>query len=256
MTPWVIEAPAQFRPAGPAALTSARYTRDFNETKTMGSISSVTRTLDQTVYSWFWAAGTASYIWNNVAISLLDRSDTEESGDNSHGNDADDDSRPRHHSTTLQDARLFALLNLAIADAAIGCWDAKYWYWDRAWRPITAIRLANTDGNPLTTLDAGWSPLFATPAHPEYPSGHSCLSGAAGVVLADYFGEHTHFTASSDALPGVLRSFKSFSSALEEVKNARIFAGIHFRLATEDGQKLGRSVAEYVLEHAVQPVAH
>ena len=97
-------------------------------------------------------------------------------------------------------------------------------------------------------------PLLATPAHPEYPSGHSCLSAAAVGVLADRFGEKTHFTLESDLMPGVVRSFKSFSSALEEVKNARVFAGIHFRSATDDGEKLGASVAEYVLDHAAQPL--
>ena len=97
-------------------------------------------------------------------------------------------------------------------------------------------------------------PLLATPAHPEYPSGHSCLSAAAAGVLADHFGEKTHFTLESDLMPGVVRSFKSFSSALEEVKNARVFAGIHFRSATDDGEKLGASVAEWVLDHAAQPV--
>ena len=152
------------------------------------------------------------------------------------------DARPRRHNTTLANARLFALLNLAIADAAIGCWDAKYTY--VFWRPITAIPEAAADGNAATTADPTWAPLFATPAHPEYPSGHSCVSGAAGVVLADAFGDHTRFTVESDALPGITRSFRSFSSALEEVANARIFAGIHFRSATDDGQVLGESVAQ------------
>jgi hypothetical protein len=258
MTTWVIDTHSQFRPAGPAALTSTRYTTDFNETKTMGSLTSTARTPDQTVFSWFWASSTSNYIWNNVAAALLGRKDDEDRGwkDDEDRGESADDPRPNHRSGTLENARLFALLNLAMADAAIGCWDAKYWYWRGAWRPITAIRLADTDGNPATIADPGWSPLFATPAHPEYPSGHSCVSGAAGVVLADYFGEKTHFTASSDTMPGVMRSFKSFSSALEEVKNARIFAGIHFRLATDDGQALGRSVAEDVLEHGLQPVAH
>jgi hypothetical protein len=117
-----------------------------------------------------------------------------------------------------------------------------------------AIPLAAADGNPATSEDPTWMPLFATPAHPEYPSGHSCLSAAAAGVLADRFGEKTHFTLESDLMPGVVRSFRSFSSALEEVKNARIFAGIHFRSATDDGEKLGASVAEYVLGHAAQPL--
>jgi hypothetical protein len=235
MTPWVVLTPEQFRPAGPPALTSARYAADFNETRIMGSLTSATRTPDQTIFAWFWASSTASYLWNNVALSLIK-----------------DEGHQQHGSSTLQNARILALLNLAIADAAIGCWDAKYTY--VFWRPVTAIPLAATDDNPATTADPTWMPLFATPAHPEYPSGHSCVSGAAGAVLAHYFGERTHFRVTSDVMPGVVRSFDSFSTALEEVKNARIFAGIHFRSATNDGQILGVSVANYVLAHAVQPV--
>jgi hypothetical protein len=144
-------------------------------------------------------------------------------------------------------------LNVAMADAAIGCWQAKYTY--VFWRPVTAIPEAAADGNADTTPDSTWAPLFGTPAHPEYPSGHSCVSAAAGVVLADAFGEKTHFTVESDTLPGITRSFRSFSAALTEVKNARIFAGIHFRSATDDGQVLGESVGQYVLEHAAQRVA-
>jgi hypothetical protein len=147
---------------------------------------------------------------------------------------------------------LLAVLNLAIVDALIGCWEAKYTY--VFWRPVTAIALADTDENPATIADSTWAPLFATPAHPEYPSGHSCASGAAGAVLSKAFGETTHFNVESDVMPGVVRSFDSFSAALDEVKNARIYAGIHFRSATNDGQTLGVAVAEYVLQNAVQPV--
>jgi hypothetical protein len=143
-------------------------------------------------------------------------------------------------------------MNLAMADAAIACWDAKYAY--VFWRPVTAIPLAASDGNPATAEDPAWMPLFATPAHPEYLSGHSCISGAAGAVLANRFGERTRFAVESDLMPGVVRSFRDFSSALDEVKNARIFAGIHFRSATDDGQKVGVSVAEYVLDNTAQPV--
>ena len=162
------------------------------------------------------------------------------------------DQRDSHRPATLENARLLALLNLAIADAAIGCWDAKYTY--VFWRPVTAIPLAGTDANAATAADSSWTPLFATPAHPEYPSGHSCVSAAAGAVLASYFGKRAHFRVESDVMPGVVRSFDSFSAALEEVKNARIYAGIHFRSATTDGQILGASVAQYVLDNALQPV--
>jgi hypothetical protein len=244
MTPWAILSPSQFRPAGPPALTSARYTKDFNETKAMGSLLSSIRTPDQTVASWFWASGTASFIWNTVAISLINSESDDDFDHDRHGR--------RHHPSLLENARLLAVLNVSMADAGIACWDAKYTY--VFWRPVTAIPLAATDGNPATAEDTAWTPLFATPNHPEYPSGHSCLSGAAGAVLANDFGDRTSFSAVSDLMPGVVRSFRSFSSALKEVKNARIFAGIHFRSATDDGQAIGASVAEYILDTAAQPV--
>lgn len=256
MTPWVIATPGQFRPAGPPALTSARYAADFNETKTLGSATSALRTADQTEFAWFWAASTASFMWNTVARSLIaDRS--QERGDGGDGRGDSDDRRSdgsARGTSTLANARLLALVNLAMADAAIGCWEAKYMY--VFWRPVTAIPLAATDGNPATVEDATWTPLFATPAHPEYPSGHSCVSGAAAAVLADQFGERTRFSIDNDLMPGVVRSFRGFSSALEEVKNARIYAGIHFRSATEDGQVLGANVARYVLENALTRVGH
>ena len=242
MTPWVIGAPGQFRPAGPPALTSARYAADFNETSTMGSVSSSTRTRDETIYAWFWASSTASYLWNHAALALLD----DDSRSSEH------EWRARHYSHTLQNAQLLALLNLAMADAAIGCWEAKYAY--VFWRPVTAIPLAATDGNPVTSADPMWAPLFATPAHPEYPSGHSCVSAAAATVLASRFGERTHFQVTSDVMPGVVRSFGSFSAALDEVANARIFAGIHFRSATTDGRALGAAVGDYVMQNAMQPL--
>jgi hypothetical protein len=244
MTPWVIASPSQFRPAGPPSLTSARYARDFNETKTFGNLFGAARTPDQTVYAWFWASTSPSFLWNTVAVSLVNGLDSDQDGDHR--------SRTKHHDSLLQNARLLAQLNLAIADAAIACFDAKYTF--VFWRPVTAIPLAATDGNPRTIEDATWMPLFATPNHPEYPSAHSCLSAAAGAVLASRFGERTHFSVESDLMPGVVRSFKSFSSALDEVANARIVAGIHFRSATRDGLAVGTSVGEYVLDHAVQPL--
>jgi hypothetical protein len=246
MTPWAIVAPSQFRPAGPPALTSAQYATDFNETKTMGNMVSTTRTPDQTVSAWFWASATPSFLWNTAAVSLVNGSSSESAEDGDHA------WHRNRHDSTLQNALLLAHLNVAIADAAIACFEAKYTY--VFWRPVTAIPLAATDGNAATTEDPAWMPLVATPAHPEYPSAHSCLSGAAGAVLADRFGERTHFSMESDLMPGVVRPFKSFSSALEEVQNARIVAGIHFRSATRDGMTVGASVGKYVIEHVAQPV--
>jgi membrane-associated phospholipid phosphatase len=244
MTPWSISAPSQFRPDGPPALTSARYTAVFNETKLMGSISSPIRTADQTIYAWFWNASTATYIWNHLADLLIERGERDEDDDS--GRSAE------RHNSLLENARLLALLDLAMADAGIACWEAKYHY--VFWRPVTAIPLADTDGNPATSPDPSWMPLFATPAHPEYPSGHSTVSGAAAVVLASFFGEKRHFIMDNDLLIGVTRSFKTFSEALEEVRNARVFAGIHFRSACDDGQAVGEQVANWVLDHALLPV--
>lgn len=244
MTPWAISAPSQFRPNGPPALKSARYTADFNETKIMGSGSSAIRTADQTIYAWFWAASTATYIWNHLADSLILQGDRDE--------DDDSGGSHEHRNSLLKNARLLALLDIAMADAAIACWEAKYHY--VFWRPVTAIPLADTDDNPATKADPGWMPLFATPAHPEYPSGHSTVSGAAAGVLASFFGERKHFTVDNDLLIGVTRSFRSFSESLDEVKNARIFAGIHFRSACDDGQTIGVQVADWVLDHALLPV--
>ena len=232
MTPWVIESPSQFRPAGPPALTSDRYTADFNETKTMGSLNSTSRTDDQTLFSRFWAVSTASTYWNQIANSLADK----------------------ERFSFSKRARLLASLNLAIADAAIGCWEAKYTY--VFWRPVTAIPLADTDGNPATIEDLSFTTLLITPNHPEYPSGHSCVSGAAGEILAMTFGQNKKITVSSDApeMAGVVRSYKGFSEILEEIKDARVFAGIHFRSACNAGQQLGTGVADYVKANALQRV--
>ncbi len=147
---------------------------------------------------------------------------------------------------------MLALLDVAMADAAIACWEAKYYF--VSWQPVTAIPLADTDGNPATMADPTWMPLFATPNHPEYPSGHSTLSGAAAAVLADFFGEKRHIVIDNDLMLGVTRSFRSFSQALDEVKNARIYAGIHFRSACDDGQTTGIKVANWVLDNALLPV--
>jgi len=229
--PWVIRSPSQFRPQGPVSMTSDQYTADFDEVSRMGGATNSARTADQTVYAKFWAAGNPPDYWDPVAISLA----------------------AQHHFSMSKTARLLALVHLAMADAAIGCFDAKYTYsW---WRPITAIQLGDTDGNDATTPNSAWSPLIVTPPFPEYPSAHSCISGAAGRILSQSFGEETSFNVVSDAMPGVTRTFHSFSAALEEVKNARVFGGIHFRTACVDGTALGIAVGDYVMSHALLPLA-
>jgi len=230
MAPWAILSPSQFRPAGPPALDSARYAADFLETKTMGSLTSSARTSDQTIASQFWAASTATFYWDQIALAL----------------------GAQRHFTLTQNARLLALLNIAMADAAIACWEAKYHF--VFWRPVTAIPLAATDGNSDTVAEPSWVPLLTTPAHPEYPSGHSTVSGSAAAVLADYFGESTSFSVTSDVLLGVQRSFPNFTAALAEIVDARVFAGIHFRSACNDGQAIGAGVAQYVLSNSLLPV--
>jgi membrane-associated phospholipid phosphatase len=230
MTPWVIATPSQFRPAGPPALGSARYAEVFNEIKAYGSVSSPFRTADQTLYSQFWNSSTSSYSWNRIALFL----------------------GAERHMTLLQNALVLAALNVATADAGIACWDAKYHY--VFWRPVTAIPLADTDGNLATTADPNWTPLLITPPHPEYPSGHSTASAAGATVLSHYFGENSSFTVDSDVMLGVVRSFPNFAAALAEINNARVYGGIHFRTAVDDGQAIGTAVARLVLKNAFQRV--
>jgi hypothetical protein len=229
MTTWALNSPSQFRPSGPPALTSDQYAADLNEVKEIGSLNSSTRTAEQTQIAVFWNGNTPAY-WNRVATLVADE----------------------RHLTLSQNARLLALLNVSMADAVISCWDAKYTY--VSWRPITAIRLASTDGNPATPEDAGWTPLLVTPNHPEYPSGHATVSPAAAVVLGTYFGNDAEFTLTSETLPGVVRAYNSFSEAADEAFDARIYGGIHFRSACRDGRALGTQVGSFVMANMAQSV--
>ena len=230
MTPWAMSFPAQFRAPGPPALTSAQYTADFNEVKEIGRDTSATRTADQTQIALFWA-GNTPVSWNRVARTVsADR-----------------------HLTLSENSRLFGLLNVAMADAVISCWEAKYHY--VFWRPVTAIPLANTDPNPDTDPDATWLPRLITPAHPEYPSGHSTVSGAAATVLADFFGNNDAlFSLESETLPGVLRFYTDFSSAADEANDSRIYGGIHFRSACRDGRVAGNSIGSFVSANVAQRI--
>jgi hypothetical protein len=228
MVPWVITSASQFRPVGPPALTSNRYASDYIEVQTMGRSTSASRTADQTLYSQFWNSASPTYFWNRTALSLAEQ----------------------RHLPFSEKSRLLAVVNIAIADATIACWDAKYFY--NFWRPVTAIPLGHTDGNDATTAETNWTPLVVTPAFPEYPSGHSCSGGAAARILANYFGETTSFfvTSNSPTMSGVIRSFPNFTAAMNEIQNARIFGGIHYRFGTQEGQALGTHIADYILGHA------
>jgi PAP2 superfamily len=242
--PFLVPNVEMLRSAGPNPLTSHAYARDLNEVKAIGALHSTTRTPDQTDAAIFWQDH-AFALWNRVFRSLA----------------------AAHHLATADSARLLATTNLAAADAAIGCWNNKYYY--NSWRPITAIREADTDGNPATTADPTWTPLFdpatpvaagqlplVTPPFPENPSGHNCAAGAIVRSLRYFFGtDDVSFTATSNK-SGTTRTFHTLSDALQENINARVWAGIHFRTADLQGVKLGMTVARYLHHHYFQPIRY
>jgi membrane-associated phospholipid phosphatase len=223
--PFALTSGAQFRPSGPPALTSTQYAAALEEVKQLGAATSSERTPEQTEMALFWADGRASYTppghWNQIATNLAARLGSSAEGS----------------------ARMLAELNVALADAGIATWDAKFTY--GSWRPITAIRLADTDGNAATTADPDWTPLLTTPNHPEYPSGHAVFSGAAAAVLGEAFGDLT-FSATSVTLPGVTREFDSFAEAAAEAGRSRVYGGIHFELSSQDGLALGHAIGAWV----------
>jgi hypothetical protein len=251
-TPWVgnvrpflVPSAEGLRSDGPNALTSAAYAEDFDEVKSLGALSSTTRTADQTNAAIFWQSQPLG-LYGGVMRSLS----------------------ARFGLTTAENARLFAMVSLAAADGAIACWNDKY-HWN-FWRPIDAIRLAATDGNPATEADPGWKPLFdpsiattpplATPNFPDHPSGHSCVSSAVLNTMREFFGsDKIGFDIVSSRFPGTpaqTRHFDRFSLALKEVIDARVWGGIHFRTADEHGTQLGRQVADFILKTRLQPKTH
>jgi membrane-associated phospholipid phosphatase len=236
VTPFCLPSGSEFRPPPPPVLTSPDYTAAFNLTKDVGAFDSTSRTADQTEAALFWQGivtpnSTPVGMWNLIAQEVAI----------AQGN------------TLVQNARLFALLGLTEADQAIACWDAKYTY--NFWRPVTAIPAADTDGNPDTNPDPNWMSLFATPNHPSYPSAHSTLSTSCATVLALFFGtDAINFDLSWEGLPGVTRSFDSFSAAAHEAGQARIWAGIHWSTDITAGEGLGLSVGAYIAQNFLQPV--
>ena len=220
MTPFALTSPSQFLPPGPPPLTSARYARDLAEVQAFGSATSSVRTPEQTQTAIFWQDDTPAAMWNRIADQLAQA----------------------RHATLTRSARLLAQLNIALADATIAIWNAKNTY--NFWRPVTAIR---------ATSDPAWTPLLPTPAFQEYPSAHSGVSSAAASVLASAYGNDTSFTATSAGLPGVQRDFTSFTAAVQQVENARIYAGFHYRFSCTDAATLGTHVAQYVTGTLMQP---
>jgi len=229
LTPFCAPSVEMFRPAGPPPLDSVAYARSFQEVRALGGTLSRVRSADQTEIAFFWSddAGTETPPghWNRIAAVV---------------------SRSRRL-PPIDNARLFALLNLALADAGIVCWDGKF-YFD-FWRPIQGIRAAHPDDG----SDPDWTPLLKTPPFPSYPSGHSTFSGAAAAVLADFFGDEVRFTVGSDGLPGVTRSFGSFSAAAQEAGRSRVYGGIHWEFDNADGLACGRSLGEYVSRRFLLP---
>jgi hypothetical protein len=230
VSPWVLRTPAKFRPDGPPSLPGRRYARDYDEVKELGSLTSLTRTDEESQIARFWLAS-PSVIWNGVARRVLE-------------------ARPLDLSST---ARLFALMYLAAADASIVCWDAKYTF--NFWRPQHAIQQGDLDGNDRTIGDPTWTPLFPTPPHPDYLSGHATNSSAMATVLKQIFGNRpgVPVVATSPTNPGFEREWESFAEGVEEVIDARIFSGIHYRTADEDGAGVGRAVARHVMSRMLQP---
>jgi len=218
VTPFVLHRAAQFRPEPPPDPASTASITAEREVESLGRDTSTTRTADQTVAARFWSAPIWNY-WNEIAQNAA----------------------LAHHTGLVRTARLFADLDLALADSTIAFYDAKYH--DHVWRPITAIR-EGPGGDP------SWTPLATTPADPSYPGAHSVISSAASTVLTSYFGERNEVVVTSEVLPGVVRSFGSYHDAATEAGLSRIFAGLHTRLDHDSGLRLGREVAAFVMDHA------
>ena len=240
LKPFVIESQSQFRSDGPNALTSAEYAKDYNEVKELGALNSTKRTADQTTAAVFWQFPPAA-LYNQLARELA--------------------APARYGLDTFKQARLYAMVNLAMADGATSCWNDKY-HW-AFWRPRAAIREGETDGNPATIGDPTWESLFhpstgaglATPPFPDHPSGHGCVSGAVLRTFREFFGtDKIAFDIRSGRFPNQPRHFERFSLAMKEVVGARVWGGIHFRTADVQGAVMGKKVAFWLQKHYFNPV--
>ena len=217
--PFLIRSRSQFATDGPYDLDGRRYAREFDEVKQLGSVNSATRTADQTDMARFWSEGPA--VWTRVARDLS----------------------ARYGLRIADNARLFAMQYLTGADALIACWDDKArWLF---WRPITAIREAGTDGNRRTEADTGWLPLINTPPYPDHPSGLTAVSSAMGETLEDFFGTDRVRFSALGVVSQTTRRYSRFSQAVQETVDARVYSGIHFRKADEDGASIGKQVARW-----------
>jgi PAP2 superfamily len=229
VTPFLLKSADQFQLPGPPALNSAEFAKELNEVKALGAKNSSTRTRDQTDAARFWTAS-GIVTDNEVARQLSTHKGL----------------------SVVENARLFALLNMAGADAYVACWHAKFRY--NYWRPVTAIRNADSAGNSGITADPAWEPLLPTPAHPEYPSGHACFAGATERVLQEFFGDKASFSLTDPAVK-VTRTYQSLAQMGKELEDARVWGGIHYRTAVAHGSELGHHVAGYGLTNYLRPLS-
>jgi hypothetical protein len=224
MRPFSLHSTDQFRPGGPPPLSSRRWALDYQETKDYGSATSSVRTAEETLVARFWAEPPVQQAHGAFRRFLLE-----------------------HRLDLIDASRFMAMITVAYADALIGCFDAKYHH--AFWRPVTAIRAGDTDGNPTTIADPSWSPLIATPNHPEYPAAHACVTTAGAHVVAHFL--HTQrIDYTIPSLTGLGdRHYESARDLVHEVENARIWGGIHYRNSVEDGATIGRKTAAQLLAH-------
>jgi hypothetical protein len=231
---FVLDSNTQFRPGPPRALTSPIYTDDFNAVKALGRNIGSTRTAEQTALAPFWA-GDAPTHWNEAANQMA----------------------RANHLSMSDNNRLFAVLNIAMADTAFTTFSAKRFYgavsFEVTWRPVTAIPLADTDGNPDTVPEVGWLPLITTPSHPEYPAGHPSANGAAATVLLSYFaGQQQTFTLTTIGQPP--RTYTSIAQARSDGDNARVWGGMHYPSTVEISDAEGEAIANYVNQNSMQRI--
>jgi len=229
--PFVLAGNTQFEVEAPRGLTSATYTNDFQAVKALGRNTGSSRTAEQTAVALFWD-GNASVHWNQAANQIADA----------------------HHLSMSASNRLLAVLNIAMAETAMTTWAGKRFYGsvptEVTWRPVTAISLADNDGNPDTAADPGWLPLIVTPAHPEYPAGHPSQNGAAGTVLLRYFDDEQVFTLTTNGQPS--RTYSSITQARADGNNARVWGGMHFPSTVAASDAEGEAVATYVDRNSMQ----
>jgi hypothetical protein len=238
LRPFALPDTAGFRPGPPPALTGPEYTEALAQVQSLGAADSSVRTPDETQIAQFWSDSPGATAgppgkWNLIAQKLGER----------------------QHNTLAENARMFTLLNLSLADAGIVCWDTKYTY--EFWRPVDAIHSADADSNPATAPDPNWAPLIGTPPFPEYVSGHSTFSGAASRLLSLFFGTDDipfEIEAGFGVLPGVTRSFARLSDAAQEAGRSRIYGGIHFEFSNRTGLACGTRIADYIFENLARPL--